>query len=234
MDFDTELDFDLDELDDDTLDDSAVDFMSDDDIQTTRNLPRPIRHTVAARKRQYINGLKKQALNELVQELPAPDTDLYILSNGSGGTYRVLGKPVAFEFGHFIPVLIEMMNLKAGHLYISTWTMNRAHSLNILQTVDSGQVAHLAVMTDPYFLRREAAVANGLVMGIMQRKQRFVAFKNHVKAIAIANADETKSVVVTGSANLSSQPRAENFVVSCDLSLYQWLRDEFFEAMLNA
>lgn len=205
----------------------------DDQLETTDNLTAPIRHDRKTAKRQFVNGLKKQALTELVRELPPPDTDVYILSNGSGSTYRVGGDPLAFEFGHFIPVLVDMLGGNGCTLYVSTWTMNRQHALNILDMVDTGKIARLAVMTDPYFLQRESAVANQLVTGIKQRKQRFLAFKNHVKALAIANADNTQFTVVTGSANLSSQPRAENFILSTDPGLYWFLVSEFFEVMLN-
>ena len=224
-----------DELDDDfTIDTDELGFFaSEGEVQTSRNLRKPIRKEIAGRKREYINGLKKQALTDLVASLPPEDTDLYILSNGSGSTYRLGGQALAFEFGHFIPVLAGMMNITGGWMYLSTWTMNRAHSLNILEFIDNGTYGHVAVMTDPYFLRRESAVANNLVEGILRRKQRFIAFKNHVKCLCMATADETQTVVVTGSANLSSQPRAENFILSTNRELYQWMKTEFFEAMFN-
>lgn len=203
-------------------------------VETTAQLAAPVRYDRRrVARREYINGLKKQALTDLITQLPPPDVDLYILSNGSGSTYRTTGDPLAFEFGHFIPVLVGMLGGKCT-AYVSTWTMARQHALNLLQIVDTGELAQLAVMTDPYFLRRESAVANQLVTGLLARGQRFTAFKNHVKACAIASADGSRTVCVLGSANLSSQPRAENFTLSTDPGLYTFLRDEFFEAMLNA
>jgi hypothetical protein len=201
-------------------------------VETTEQLPAPARYDRRRiARRQYINGLKKQALTALIVELPPPDVDVYILSNGSGSTYKTTGDPLAFEFGHFIPVLVGMLGGHGVIAYVSTWTMNRQHSLNLLQMVDTGELAALAVMTDPYFLRRESAVANQLVTGLLARGQRFVAFKNHVKACALSSADGSRVVSVLGSANLSSQPRAENFTVSCDPGLYAFLRDQFFEEM---
>lgn len=203
-------------------------------VETTDNLRAPIRYDQRAAKRQYVNGLKKQALTELIRELPPPDTVVYIMSNGSGSTYRLTGDPLAFEFGHFIPVLVDMLGGTGCTAYISTWTMARQHALNLLDMVDTGKLASLAVMTDPYFLRRESAIANQLVTGILARGQRFKAFKNHVKAVALASADGERTACVLASANLSSQPRAENFTLSTDPGLYRFLRNEFFEVMLNA
>lgn len=204
-------------------------------VETTAQLAAPVRYDRRRiARRQYINGLRKQALNDLIAELPPPDTDVYILSNGSGGTYRQTDETKVFEFGHFIPVLVQMLGGHGCIAYVSTWTMARQHSLNLLEMVDTGELAQLAVMSDAYFLRRESAIANQLVTGLLARGQRFVAFKNHCKVIAIASADGTRTACVLGSANLSSQPRAENFTLSTDPGLYTFLRDGFFEAMLNA
>lgn len=215
------------------------DFNFDLDIDDSSNfvtdaeLPMPVRYDRKAKQREYINGMKKQALTELIKELPPPDTDIYIIGNGSGGTFKTYQEESkAFEFGHFIPVLVEMLGNKDVTVYASTWTMNRQHATNLLSMVDSGAIKSLAVLTDAYFLRRESAVANFLVLGLKERGQRFLAFKNHVKAFA-ACAPDGRTVCVLSSANFSAQPRAENFTLSTDSGLYRFLRDEFFEAIFN-
>jgi hypothetical protein len=225
-DFDTSFDFSL--IDADLAPDASR------TVETSEQLSKPKRYrreNVA--RREYLNGLKKQALTALITELPPPDVDLYILSNGSGSTYKHGREALAFEFGHFLSVLCSMLGGKGVTCYVSTWTMARAHALNMLAMLDSGELASLSVMTDPYFKRRESAVANTLITGLLARGQRFVAFKNHVKAAILASADGTRMVSVVGSANLSSQPRAENFTLSTDPGLYRFLRDEFFEEMLS-
>ena len=202
-------------------------------LVTREDLPASIRFDMEFEEARYINGLKKQALTDLLSELPSPKTIVHIISNGSGGTYRHGSNPIAFEFGHFIPVLCDMLGGKNLTCYISTWTMNRWHALNLLELVDTGGIKSLNIITDPYFLKREAVVANTLVEGILKRKQRFKAFKNHVKAVAIKN-EIGKTVSILASANLSSQPRAENYSLTTDPGLYRFLVDDFFEVMLNA
>ena len=214
--------------------DNDFDFADDDDVQTARNLKKAIAYERRVAKREFVDGLKKQSLTELVPKLPPTDTDIYIISNGSGGTYNLYqSDAVAFEFGHFVPVLIDYLGANGVTLYASTWTMNRAHALNLLQLIDDRAIASCAIVTDPYFLQRESAVANQLVEGLQLRRQRFLAFKNHVKALAIASADGKRFCSVLASANFSSQPRCENFTLSTDPGLYVFLRDSFFEAMLN-
>lgn len=192
----------------------------------------PVRYDRRRAKIEYIAALKKEALTDLIKALPPEDTDIYVVGNGSGKTYEQDGRIVCFEFGHFIPVLIGMVTAPVS-LYVSTWTMNRYHAQAILSLLTDGSIGRLTVFTDQYFKRREAAVANYLIEGIQKAglPHRYFAFKNHVKALTLEDA-AGRCVTVTGSANLSAQPRAENYVISTDRGLHQFFRDQFFEATL--
>lgn len=221
-------------MDFDFIDDSSP---FDDDgleLETARQLETPkIKRRSNIAKREFISGMKKEALTSLIQELPPEDTDLYIVGNGAGGTFRLHDNPNVFEFGHFIPVLVEMLGNKGVTLFCSTWTMNRQHGLNMLSMLDDGRLTALTLFTDTYWKRREAAVANEIIAGLMERNQTYLSFKNHVKCIALANADHTRFVTVTGSANLSAQPRAENYTLTTHPAAYLFYRDEFFLEMLK-
>lgn len=218
----------------DNLPDVPEFFIHDDtrNLVTQESLPSSARYARKVAHRQMITALQKEALTDLIKELPPPDTDLYIIGNGSGGTYGKRANPDVFEFGHFIPVMIDMLGGNADVLYVSTWTMNRNHANNILALYDEGKVKSIGILTDPYFLTREANFANALVDGLLRRGQRLKAFKNHTKVIAIGAP--SGCVVVTGSANLSAQPRAENWILSTSPDLFAWWRDTLFEVMLNA
>jgi hypothetical protein len=207
-----------------------------DEFETTRQLPQAITHERREAQRRFVNGLKKQALRVLVPTLPPPDTDLHIVANGAGAERR--WKPGGIDqetpdFGTFALYLAELLG--PGSLaYISTWTMNRNHCLSLVEMLDTGAIARLVMFTDPYFRRREAAVAAELVTGIARHPgSRFLAFKNHAKVIALVSADGQQTVTVTGSANLSAQPRTENYVLTTAPDVFEFYRDQFFEAMLN-
>lgn len=73
---------------------------------------------------------------------------------------------------------------------------------------------------------------NELISGLLARRQRFMAFKNHVKAIAIQHGDSY--CTITGSANLSAQPRCEQYVLTTSPDVYRFFVAEFFEAMFHA
>lgn len=203
-----------------------------DDLETTRQLDEPRLYRVKNRKREFVNGLKKEALNVLIPELPPSDTDLYVIGNGSGAEIRHGVNPLAFDFGHFIPHVVRLLGDRACSVYISTWTMNRTHVKSILERFDDGAIAQLTVFTDPYFRRREAAIATELVTGLLARGQRYLAFKNHCKIITIRNP-EGACCTITGSANLSAQPRCEQYVLSTAPDIYEFFVTQFFEAMLT-
>lgn len=203
-----------------------------EDLQTVDQLltPKVSARTVA--RRTFINGLKKQALNQLVPELPPPDTDLYIIGNGSGAEIRNGINQFAFDFGTFIPHIVQMLGNKNCTAYVSSWTMNRYHVKALLELYDTQALTKITVVSDPYFKTREAAICNELITGLLSRGQRFLAFKNHVKCIAIS-APDGRCCTVTGSANLSAQPRCEQYVLTTSPDVYQFFAVEFFEAMVN-
>lgn len=208
------------------------------EVQSERKLARPVAHARRAAQRQTVNGLKKQALTALIPELPPPDTDLYVIGNGSGAKKKWLpggSDPDAFDFGTFIPHVVERLGNAGCIAYISTWSMNRNHALTLIEMLNDGRLAQLTVFTDAYFQRREPAIAGMLIteMARLPDRARYFAFRNHVKAMCIANADETRFCTVTGSANLSAQPRCEQYVVTTAPEIFGFSRREFFEAMTD-
>lgn len=214
-------------------DTDSLDWLDGGDLETTYQLPRPVTQERRIERREFVNGLKKQALNELIPVLPPPEVEMYILTNGSGGTYRLHGTAAGiFEFGHFIPVLAEMLGGQCD-LYAATWTMNRAHGKELLQCLDDGRLCSVTLFTDMYWKRREAAVANEVITGLQARGQRYLAFKCHTKVIAMASAAGERCCNVFSSCNFSSQPRSENITLNTDPSTFEWLKTDYFEAMLD-
>lgn len=202
------------------------------ELETPRGLSKPQLHYRKQARRQFISGLKREALNELIPELPPPDTDLYVIGNGAGAEVRHGINPLAFDFGSFLPVCVGYLGTGCT-AYISTWTMNRGHCKTMLEMLDDSRLSALTVITDQYFKRREAAIAAELINGLIDRGQRYLAFKNHVKCIAIS-APDGRTCTITGSANLSAQPRCEQYVLTTAPEVYAFFRDAFFEAMLTS
>jgi hypothetical protein len=210
-------------------------FNDQRDLETADNLPTSKAHTRRGAQRVFINGLKKEALSQLVPTMPPPNTDVYVIGNGAGAEKKWIAGGIdntAFDFGTFIPHLTSLFDQPTGcTAYISSWTMNRNHALSLIEMLDDGRLTKLTVFTDPYFQRREPAVATTLIQGLQRHQQTYLAFKNHCKIIALASGEQT--CVVTGSANLSAQPRCEQYVLTTAPAVYGFFVQEFFEAMLN-
>lgn len=93
----------------------------DGELETARTLERPLIRARKAKRREFVNGQKRQALNELIPTLPPPDTDLYIIGNGAGAEIKHGINPLAFDFGTFIPHVVRMLGDRQCVGYISTW-----------------------------------------------------------------------------------------------------------------
>ena len=91
------------------------------------------------------------------------------------------------------------------------------------------------MLTGLYFKRRETAVYSRLVSGLLQRGQRYAAFKNHAKIILIGKSKHW--ITVEGSANFTSNPRLEQYVISNDRTLYNfhkaWMDGVFDDSKEN-
>lgn len=206
--------------------------VDDNQLSTANQLHSPKKHSRKDVKRVMVNGLKKQALSDLITELPSPDTDMYIIGNGAGAEVKHGINPKAFDFGTFLAVVVDMLG-DGCIAHISTWTMNRNHALNMIEMIDNGKLSKLVVLTDPYFQKREPSVAAVLIEGILKHGEpnRYLAFKNHCKIIALSDANGENYCTITSSANLSAQPRCEQYVLTTDPGVYRFFIHEFFEAM---
>ena len=168
-------------------------------------------------KAQKKNEIKMEHLAELLPCLPEPGWLFHVISSGN------------FDFWTYVPHLIDL----AGHfdeLYVSTWTMNRQNAIEMLELYDTGKVGKLNLLTGKYFKRRETAVYALILEGLIKRKQRYIAFANHTKIMLLGN--EREKIVVEGSANLTANPRAEQFILTNHADLYDFHR-KWMEGMFD-
>ena len=167
------------------------------------------------------NEIRLEHLKELLNELPKTNESFHVVSSGN------------FDFWMYIPHLIGIMG-SADDLFVSTWTMSREVVHQIFEIFDTGKVKTISVMTGVYFKRRETAVYTTLVNGLLERKQRYVAFRNHTKLLLLSNKAKNIYLTIEGSANLTANPRAEQFILTHSKELYEfhceWMNDMFERA----
>jgi hypothetical protein len=187
-------------------------------LETTDTIPDAKKLTREAR-RQYLAGLQRQHLKDVVEQLPAAGESYHILSNGK------------YDYWTFVPVLIDMMGGRADLLYGSTWTMNRNNVVDLVRLYDEGRASKIGILTGLYFKRRETAVYTMLVEALQKRGQPYMAFRNHAKVIILSNADYY--LTIEGSANFTANPRLEQYILTNERRLFDFHR-EWMEHMFNA
>ena len=160
-------------------------------------------------KAQKKNDVKAEHLQELLPRLPEQGWSYHIISSGN------------FDFWNYVPHLIKLAG-QFNEFYCSTWTMNRPIAVEILKLYDAGKLKKISLMTGKYFKRRETAVYAFILDGLLARGQRYIAFSNHTKIMLLGNS--TIHLTLEGSANLTANPRAEQFILTNSKNLYAFHR----------
>ena len=182
-------------------------FLPPDQALEDRGLPEGRTLTRKNVKRELKKAGRLKNVAKILTALPPPGSSTHIIGNG------------AYDFFDWIPHLQELMG-KPAHGWFSTWTMNRGNALDLLELFDAGRLASLTMLTGLYFKRREASVYATLLEGIQERGQRYLAFLNHTKLILLQAGGDY--ITVEGSANLTSNPRLEQYVISNDRELLEF------------
>jgi len=174
--------------------------------------PKTVRIHLKARKK---NSVKQDHLAEMLTTLPQPGTSYHVISSGN------------FDFWTYVPHIVNL----AGHIddfYCSTWTLNRYVAEEMLELFDQKKILKINMLTGLYFKRRESAVYATLLQGLVERGQRYIAFLNHTKIMLLEK--DPDYFVIEGSANLTANPRVEQFILSNHKGLYNFHK-EWMEAM---
>lgn len=160
-------------------------------------------------KLELLNGMRQEHLQEILLRKPSQNSSMHIISNGG------------FSFFTFVPVLLKFIG-HADEFYGSSWTMNRSACTEMLHLFDQGKLKNLNVLTGIYFKRRESSVYAQLLNGIIDRKQKYKCFENHTKIVLMCNYNSNDYLVCEGSANFTSNPRAEQYIVTNSKVLYDF------------
>jgi len=164
------------------------------------------------------NKLQLDKLAEICPEIPAVGESLHLIANGK------------YDFWTWTPHLVTLMKGHASDFYCSTWTMNRKNAVEMLEMFDAGKLGHLNLLTGLYFKRRETAVYATVMEGIQKRRGRYIAFRNHAKVLLLQQG--STFLTVEGSANLTANPRLEQYILTNDRGVYE-LHQGWMDKMLG-
>lgn len=189
-----------------------------DPLETTKNISSRSVRTFLKRRQQRIGQQEK--LKSVIQTPPEPGEQIHIVSANK------------FDFWTWVPTMIDWIGT-TENLYCSTWTACRNNVVEMFELWDSGRITgSVTFATGIYFKRRETSVYATLVEGLLKRGGRYKAFETHAKVLLLNNAERNAWYTIEGSANLTSNPRLEQYVITNDKTLYEFHR-EWFEEILD-
>ena len=185
------------------------------------------------KRRVYLAGKRREELVKLIVELPDTDTDLHIVAAGRGKRIEHGDIVRSFGFGNFIDYVTDEFGLGCV-VHMATWSMNRDHALMLLELIDSGRIAVMNLLCDPAFTMRKNDIMTMLKTNLGRFDGcRYKTAKNHSKITCIRDRAGGRFCTISGSANLSGTPRAENYTLSTDPALYQHYVNNFFDVIFQ-
>ena len=176
------------------------------------------RAIIRTNRRQLLRVERQHNLADILP-LPAQGETIHMMSNGM------------YDFFTIAALLIEMMDNYTEHLYASTWTISQQTIVDLFDTVDSGKIGQLYILSDRSFKRRKPSSYAQLIEGLRKRNMRFVANHNHSKVSLLNNGDNY--ITIEGSASFTTTPRLEQHCITNDYELWSWHR-QWMNELLNA
>lgn len=197
----------------------AVAFLVDDilgigqgaETLESEHMPEGKVHRRPSARRRFERIRQKETLRDVIASPPAPGESIHVIGTG------------LYDFWTFVPQFIDWIG-RAERLTCSTWTASRPNVIELFEIWDAGRIGTVDFLTGLYFKRRESAVYAMLLGGIRKRGGRYKASRNHAKVLLLENPDRDAWIVVEGSANLTANPRLEQYVITNDRALYDFHR----------
>lgn len=196
-------DFDLlSEFDDDIID--------DDEIEVGSRYTKPKKQKVFRS-----NFIKFQNAQKLAEQIDLKHKEnLFCIVDGS------------FVFGDFILAFLHYHNIKAERIDVSTLSLSMHNIAGLEHFMKKGYIDNINFLIGYYFYSHER---RGLVkemqkaLDVDDRFQMAVC-RNHMKAVTILT-DRGNKIVMHGSANLRSSDNLEQFSLTFDDDLYNFITD---------
>lgn len=165
-------------------------------------------------KAKNINAMQQEEADAFLCELPKENEQFHILSNGR------------FDYWNLIAAALKLCNCQIRNLFLSTWTINLPISREIVSLLECGTVKNITVWLNDYLKTREPHVWAFLAEHLKHWGGRLFSTKNHAK-IAAWECDDGRCFVLSGSANLTANPRIEQNFVAQSKELYSFYVEEY-------
>jgi hypothetical protein len=188
----------------------AENALETDRIPTARVLRREA-------KRRFLRMAQRDALADVLERPPAAGETLHVISAAK------------WDFWTWVPVILDRWLPHTDTLYCSTWTLCATTVTELLEIWDAGKIGQVSFLTGLYFKRRETSTYSRLLNGLRDRGGQYRAFPNHAKILLLNHGDDYHTI--TGSANLTANPRAEQYDWTNDRHVWDFYRSWFAEIL---
>jgi hypothetical protein len=121
-----------------------------------------------------------------------------------------------------------LKNTAFDHVLFSTWCMAMDDVIHLGKWVTEGKIGRLEAYVGEIFPNQYAAEYEALCNIVRPTGGRVCTFKNHSKIYACKTDDY--ALVIESSANINTNPRCENTVLTADETLYDFQK-EFFDSI---
>jgi len=209
---------------DEDFEDNDFDLLSDfnDDVLNEGDETINSRY-VKPKKQKYLNSKNIKFLN--AQQL-AKNIDL----QSKESVFAIVDG--SFVFGDFILAFLHYHNIRAERLDISTLSLSMHNIVGIETFIDKGYINKLNFLIGYYFFAHERTKLIKEMYKSFDKDDIFqlAVCRNHMKCVTILT-DKGNKIVIHGSANLRSSDNLEQFSLSFNDELYDFIT-EFNDKLL--
>ena len=119
-------------------------------------------------------------------------------------------------------------------MLLSTWCMALDDVLRLGQWLDTGTLRWLDCYVGEIFPSQYADAYAALCATVRRHQGRVATFRNHSNVILLGNLETSRFLVIESSANINTNPRTEQTVVTADAALFNFYIDFFDGIKSNA
>lgn len=204
------------EYDEFDLLDSIEDLTDEPDKRSdtdTDNIPQPRIYQRKAGKHYYDMIRSDQRLHEIVNTIP-----------NIGDTWHIISAS-RFHFWGFTPNVIRYLGGYTEELCVATWTTNMINTKEMIKLFDEGHIGKIVFVAGTNFHLMRKEVSDYVISKIVERGQKIVISTNHAKVILLNHGENY--ITIESSANLSANPRNEQYTYTNHKGLWEFYRKWF-------
>lgn len=165
-------------------------------------------------KQDRIKAMQQETADQFLDRLPVDGEQIHILSNGK------------FDYWGLITRGMELTRGQIESLFVSTWTMNLPIARDICERIKQKKILSVTCWLNNYLKSREPHVWAYLQEHLGAMGQKVFATENHAKIAAWRN-NHGEHYVISGSANLTANPRIEQNFVAKSKELHDFYVEAF-------